>query len=137
MNVLLMSEKINNTPSPCCYNGLYLDFDSGYPQLSLLPPVFKELCLTKGEHFGKLSAKYNKILCIGSTCVENTHNGGYEQIVGDHPVKMNGRSYHFPSKDMIYHSFSQHGFLNLFKHAIVTVFYSCISNAKYFVLFSA
>jgi hypothetical protein len=60
----------------------------------------KELCLTKGEHFGKLSAKYNKILCIGSTGIENTHNGGYEQIAGDHSVKMNGRSYHFLSKDI-------------------------------------
>ena len=39
--------------------------------------------MTKGEHFGKLSAKYKKILCIGSTGVENSHNGGFEQIAGD------------------------------------------------------
>jgi hypothetical protein len=88
------------SPSPCCQNGLYVDHNSGYPQLSLLPPGLKELCLTRGEHFGKLSAKYNKILCIGSTGVENSHNGGFEQIAGDHAVKMNGRSYHFLSKDI-------------------------------------
>jgi hypothetical protein len=88
------------SPSPCCQNGLYVDHNSGFPQLSLLPPGLKELCLTRGEHFGKLSAKYNKILCIGSTGVENSHNGGFEQIAGDHAVKMNGRSYHFLSKDI-------------------------------------
>jgi hypothetical protein len=30
--------------------------------------------------------------------VENAAGGGYEQVVGDHAVKMNGRSYHFLSK---------------------------------------
>ena len=51
----------------------------------------------RGEHFGKLSAKYNNILSIGSTGVENTKGGGYEKIVGDHALKMNGRSYHYLS----------------------------------------
>ena len=51
----------------------------------------------RGEHFGKLSAKYNNILSIGSTVVENAKGGGFEQIVGDHALKMNGRSYHFLS----------------------------------------
>jgi hypothetical protein len=101
--VALKSQRINwnqKYPSPCCHNGLYLDPNSGFPQLNVLPPVLKELCLTRGDHFGKFSAKYNKILCIGSTGVENSHNGGFEQIAGDHAVKMNGRSYHFLSKDI-------------------------------------
>ena len=62
-----------------------------------MPEALKWLCLMRGEHFGKLSAKYNKILSIGSTGVENHRGGGYEQIGGDHSVKMNGRTYHYLS----------------------------------------
>ena len=69
--------------------------DSEFPKLEPLPESLKWLCLERGEHFGKLSAKYNNILSIGSTGVENEKGGGYEKIVGDSAVKMNGRSYHF------------------------------------------
>jgi len=85
-------------PSVCCNDGEYLKESSPYPKLQPLPEGLKKLCLTRGEHFGGLSAKYNNILCIGSTGVENAAGGGYEQVVGDHAVKMNGRSYHFLSK---------------------------------------
>ena len=75
----------------CCHHGAYLQEDSEYPKLNVLPEALKWLCLMRGEHFGKLSAKYNKILSIGSTTgVENHRGGGYEQIGGDHAVKMNG-----------------------------------------------
>ncbi len=79
----------------CCNNGAYLMSDSEFPKLEPLPESLKWLCLERGEHFGKLSAKYNNILSIGSTGVENEKGGGYEKIVGDSAVKMNGRSYHF------------------------------------------
>ena len=79
----------------CCNNGAYLMSDSDFPKLEPLPESLKWLCLERGEHFGKLSAKYNNILSIGSTGVENEKGGGYEKIVGDSAVKMNGRSYHF------------------------------------------
>ena len=81
----------------CCHHGAYLQEDSEYPKLNVLPEALKWLCLMRGEHFGKLSAKYNKILSIGSTGVENHRGGGYEQIGGDHAVKMNGRTYHYLS----------------------------------------
>jgi hypothetical protein len=71
--------------------------DSAFPKLEMLPEALKWLCIMRGEHFGKLSAKYNNILSIGSTGVENTKGGGYEKIVGDHALKMNGRSYHYLS----------------------------------------
>jgi hypothetical protein len=51
----------------CCHHGAYLQEDSEYPKLNVLPEALKWLCLMRGEHFGKLSAKYNKILSIGST----------------------------------------------------------------------
>ena len=79
----------------CCNNGAYLMANSDFPKLEMLPEALKYLCLERGEHFGKQSAKYNNILSIGSTGVENQKGGGYEHIVGDSAVKMNGRSYHF------------------------------------------
>ena len=72
---------------------------SSYPKLHPLPECLKRLCITRLEHFGGLSAKYNNILSIGSTGVENAAGGGFERVVGDHAVKMNGRSYHFLSKN--------------------------------------
>ena len=96
--VPLKSQRGRKGPSVCCNDGEYLKESSLYPKLQPLPEGLKKLCLTRGEHFGGLSAKYNNILCIGSTGVENAAGGGYEQVVGDHAVKMNGRSYHFLSK---------------------------------------
>jgi hypothetical protein len=96
--VQLKSQRGRKGPSVCCNDGEYLKESSAYPKLQPLPEGLKKLCLTRGEHFGGLSAKYNNILCIGSTGVENAAGGGYEQVVGDHAVKMNGRSYHFLSK---------------------------------------
>ena len=81
----------------CCNNGEYLQHDSVFPKLDMLPETLKWMCLEKGEHFGKNSAKYNNILSIGSTGIENNRGGGHEQIIGDSAVKMNGRSYHFLS----------------------------------------
>jgi ribosomal protein L37AE/L43A len=81
----------------CCNNGEYLQLECAFPKLEILPETLKWLCLQRGEHFGKSSAKYNNILSIGSTGVENNKGGGYEAIMGDSAVKMNGRSYHFLS----------------------------------------
>eukprot|EP01035_Chromulina_nebulosa_P047512 gene47512-64414_t len=75
----------------CCKQGLFLREESAFPKLNPLPEALKYLCIMRGEHFGKLSAKYNNILSIGSTGVENAKGGGFEQIVGDHALKMNGR----------------------------------------------
>ena len=63
----------------------------------MLPETLKWMCLERGEHFGKNSTKYNNILSIGSTGIENNRGGGHEQIIGDSAVKMNGHSYHFLS----------------------------------------
>jgi hypothetical protein len=40
-------------------------------------------------------ANYNRILSIASTKVENNRGGGYERIIGDHCVKINGNTKHF------------------------------------------
>jgi hypothetical protein len=96
--VPLKSQRNKKGPSPCCHDGEYLKETSAYPKLDPLPEGLKRLCLERGEHFGNASARYNNILSIGSTGVENSKGGGYEKVIGDHAVKMNGRSYHFLSK---------------------------------------
>ena len=96
--VSLKSQRNTKGLSVCCHDGEYLKENSPYPKLYPLPEGLNRLCFERGEHFGNSSAKYNNILSIGSTGVENSKGGGYEQVVGDHAVKMNGRSYHFLSK---------------------------------------
>jgi hypothetical protein len=38
---------------------------------------------------------YNNILSLAATAVDNGRGGGWEKIIGDHAVKLNGRTYHF------------------------------------------
>jgi hypothetical protein len=42
----------------------------------------------------KNGTNYNSILSIASKKVENNRGGGYEKIVGDHCVKINGNTKH-------------------------------------------
>ena len=60
----------------------------------------------------KNSANYNKILSIAATKVENNRGGGYERIVGDHCVKVNGNTKHFLFSD----SFAAKGGINYFTY---------------------
>jgi hypothetical protein len=62
-HVFLKSTK-KQARNRCCQNGAFLKGDSEYPKLHVLPETLKLLCLPRGAHFGKLSAKYNKILSI-------------------------------------------------------------------------
>jgi hypothetical protein len=106
---LISQRNTTKGASVCCKDGEFLKESSVYPKLLPLPEGLKRLCITRGEHIGAGSAKYNNILCIGSTGVENAAGGGYVPIVGDHAVKMNGRSYHFlsnrPSGGLSYFTF--------------------------------
>jgi hypothetical protein len=61
----------------CCNSGAYLMPESEFPKMEMLPEALKFLCLERGEHFGKQSAKYNNILFIGSTGVDNEKGGGF------------------------------------------------------------
>jgi hypothetical protein len=46
-------------------------------------------------HFSRNSARYNGILSISATGIDNGKGGGWERIRGPHAVKLCGRTYHF------------------------------------------
>jgi hypothetical protein len=41
------------------------------------------------------SSFYNGVLALGATAIDNGTGGGWERILGDHAVKLHGRTYHF------------------------------------------
>jgi hypothetical protein len=45
-------------------------------------------------HFSRNSARYNGILSISATGIDNGKGGGWERIRGPHAVKLCGRTYH-------------------------------------------
>jgi len=80
----------------CCIEGRV--FHDEYPQLQPLPNEYADVLLQNHEHFSKYGAFYNKILCIGSTSVENGRNDAYEQIRCESGVKLNGHTTHYLHK---------------------------------------
>jgi len=67
-----------------------------YPAMQPLPECLLEIYLHDIEHFGRMSSYYNNILSISATGVEHGPEGsGWERIIGDHAVKLHGRTYHF------------------------------------------
>jgi hypothetical protein len=79
----------------CCQNGL-LWRDETSSELALKPLPYE---LEKGffsTHFVKSSNQYNNILSLGAVGVENDKEvPGWDRIVGDHSVRLSGRSYHY------------------------------------------
>ena len=53
----------------------------------------QEVMVDNVKHFGRLSSTYNNILAISAVGVENERGGGWERMLGDHSVTMNGRTY--------------------------------------------
>ena len=49
-------------------------------------------------HFSRNSARYNGILSISATGIDNGKGGGWERIRGPHAVKLCGRTYHYLPK---------------------------------------
>ena len=50
------------------------------------------------EHFSRNSARYNGVLSISATGIDNGKGGGWERIQGPHAVKLCGRTYHYLPK---------------------------------------
>ena len=88
----------------CCLNGKAIVKDNNksppsvMPELYILPDILSCLILERGKHFGINSAKYNNILSIAATGVENGRGGGFEQVLGDSCVKVNGKIYSYLPK---------------------------------------
>ena len=50
------------------------------------------------DHFSRNSARYNGVLSISATGIDNGKGGGWERIQGPHAVKLCGRTYHYLPK---------------------------------------
>lgn len=73
----------------CCK--LYL---SDIHILKPLLPSIQEIIEKDYEHICSYSNFYNNSLSFGSVSVSNNRKGGFENIVGNHAVTINGRTYH-------------------------------------------
>ena len=103
----------------CCFKGKANDSNTNWPKLDPLPReimdiIFGESCINLRnangdvviahslqnniDHFSRNSARYNGILSISATGVDNGKGGGWERIRGPHAVKLCGRTYHYIPK---------------------------------------
>jgi hypothetical protein len=64
-----------------------------FKRLEMLTKQEQEIMVTNVKHFGRLSSTYNNILAISAVGVENERGGGWERLLGDHAVTLNGRTY--------------------------------------------
>lgn len=78
----------------CCVNGKAIN-DPEYPSLRPLPPDLQRIMNENGAHMSGLSARYNAILSLGATGVDNGKGGGWERRVGAHAVTLIGKTYHY------------------------------------------
>ena len=85
----------------CCLNGEALSEHSNFPKLAMLPEKLKNYVMNGHNNFRRNSSYYNNVLAFSSIGVDNGRNGvGFEKIVGDHAVKLNGRTYNvIPSSE--------------------------------------
>ena len=76
-------------------DGYALQSESKYPKLVPLPINLKHFCFDdKHTDFNTFSSYYNNILSFASIGVDNgREKSGFEKIIGDHAVKLNGRTY--------------------------------------------
>jgi hypothetical protein len=63
-----------------------------------MPYDLLNLTTTRIEHMSPNATYYNNVLSLGATGVDNGAGGGFEKIVGDHAIKLNGRTYHYLPK---------------------------------------
>eukprot|EP01035_Chromulina_nebulosa_P037257 gene37257-50284_t len=100
----------------CCYDGKAMDEQNIWPKLQPLPNNIRQIIfgestifisdedgnrqvahspLNNIEHFSRNSARYNGVLSISATGIDNGKGGGWERIQGPHAVKLCGRTFHY------------------------------------------
>ena len=92
--ICLVSDK---NRKQCCLGGRALDPEY-FPILNPMPRELHHLAAERIEHMSSNSTYYNNILSLGATGIDNGTSGGYEKMVGDHAIKLNGRTYHYLPK---------------------------------------
>ena len=81
--------------SKCCQNGLMADLDNCPFILGPLPGIL-DLGMCCGNPFARASNQYNHIFQMGAVGIENDKpRGGADHIIGNHMVRITGRTYHF------------------------------------------
>jgi hypothetical protein len=78
----------------CCLKGVACN-PNKFPSIGEMPTALAFLTYERLEHMSKKSSFYNGVLALGATAIDNGTGGGWERIVGDHAVKLHGRTYHF------------------------------------------
>jgi hypothetical protein len=78
----------------CCMEGMALQ-GNNFPNFGDLPTTLAFYTYERLEHMSAKSSFYNGVLALGATAIDNGTGGGWEKIVGDHSVKLHGRTYHF------------------------------------------
>jgi hypothetical protein len=89
-----LKTKVKNKKSQCCSNGEYLN-PNLLPDIGVLPSELAHLTYDRIDHMSSKSSYYNGVLALGATGVDNGTGGGWEKIIGDHAVKLHGRTFHF------------------------------------------
>jgi hypothetical protein len=80
----------------CCYGGKIMQNKDLYDRVTLEPLSYEYLEIYGDPAFGRSSSMYNNMLSFGAVKVMNDQGvGGFEKIVGDHSVTLNGRTHHF------------------------------------------
>lgn len=91
--IFLQSEK-DDMRKKCCLNGIALCANK-FPNHGILPDELSFLAYERIAHMSPKCSFYNGVLALGATAVDNGTGGGWEKIIGDHSVKLHGRTYHF------------------------------------------
>ena len=77
-------------------DGIALQKDNDYPKLYPLPLSLNKYVTNGHVDFQKKSTYYNNQFSLLSVGVDNGRKGvGFEKVIGDHSVKLNGRTYHY------------------------------------------
>jgi hypothetical protein len=76
--------------------GIALQKNNDYPKLYPLPLSLNKYVTNGHIDFARKSTYYNNRFALLSVGVDNGRKGvGFEKIIGDHSLKLNGRTYHY------------------------------------------
>jgi hypothetical protein len=116
VSILLLWSTPQSSRFRCCFKGKANDPSSNWPKLETLPEDIIDIIIGKScvnlhtengdvviahslqnhiDHFSRNSARYNGILSISASGVDNGKGGEWERIRGPHAVKLCGRTYHY------------------------------------------
>lgn len=91
---IFLKSTLQQSRTQCCLKGEACKANT-FPSIGELPTALAFLTYERLEHMSMKSSFYNGVLALGATAIDNGTGGGWERILGDHAVKLHGRTYHF------------------------------------------